>query len=180
MNIFTIDIRKPFLRQLTTMDAAFSFKSCVSLDLRLKWSGKGYALVFFSLNISEKVKEEEKIFHVYLYLTSYMNSYGAANKRWYDGKVQHIELQQGGFDSIDITKVAQYQFIEGTCKRISFYQCVGLKLNSSEHCQENGIHCTPYSMPTKKKYYDYPICQNNKVWNECEKHLKYVIKKKDE
>ena len=172
-----LENQNTYLRQLYTLDAA-SFKSCVSLDLRFEWSGKGNVFGIYSVNIKENVRKQDKIYHVYLYLTSYQNSYGAAYKRWYDGKVQQIHLQKGGFDSIDITKVARYEHIKGTCKHTSFYQCVGLKLNVSEKCQENGIHCTSFSTPTKKRYLDYPICQSNKVWKDCERYRDKVIKDK--
>ena len=169
---------KTLLRLMKAQHSAFSSKNCVSLDLHLYdeiyWDGNQFRLGFFIINISNNV-EHKNLHQVYLHVTSKVNSYGAIFSQWHDGTVQHLKLQKGGFDSLFIEKISKYEYLKETCKHVSFYQCIGLKLNESKICQEKGTPCMPYSLPREDPLQDFQICHGNKTWNECNQHLQNML-----
>ena len=161
------------LKQLEVQqNAGFSIRSCIALHMNLVGDfsfstefGNSFPLGLFTISFKEHVKSNE-LHLTTLWITSLENSHGAVLPRFYDGKVKPFHLQKGGFQVIHITKVTSFEYLEGTCQRSSFYECMGSEI--VQKCQENGIPCSPVSVPRDGLMEDHPICQTNFTKPECQ------------
>ena len=99
---------------------------------------------------------------VELQITSKQNSFGAVIFQWFDGFVTPVNLRLTHFLEIAITNTKKYKYLQSTCSKYSFFECVESKLKLLETCQINGKICAPFSLPA-----DIPICLTNKsqCWN---------------
>ena len=102
-----------------------------------------------------------------LFLTTEKNSYGVVDNRWWDGKASPFYLLAGGFQLIQILNVRRYEYLEGTCKDESYYECIGSNIPGEEKCKENGWSCAPISLPSKERKSDYRICQSTNISHQC-------------
>ena len=165
-----------YLRQLTVVqNAAIAIRSCIAMDLmvqeEIKWledagGGIRHQLTSFMISLSEKIAPKDVTKSV-LYFTTKQNSYGAVYHRWFDGETDSLEMEKGGYQFVKINKIARYQYLKNTCNEMSFYECVGSRLNTSRKCQEKDQQCTPFSLPNLKSLTDYPICQTEQVLTTC-------------
>ena len=71
--------------------------------------------------------------------------------RWFEGKVEPLNLKKGKFHIIKITRVDRFEYLNGKCSNESFYRCISKILKRTDKCGEN---CTLFSLPG----FDYPEC----------------------
>ena len=186
-----------FLRQLNGLNTheAYKFKKCIALDLNLEdpeandvsagyYGAVGgykvsfhlnnknleyYNLAFFIIKFYNDIRPQD-INDATAHLTTKANSYGAAYFKWYDGTARPFHLKKGVYQTVNIIQINRYEYLEGTCEHISFYECLGSKISQSKECQENGRQCSTYSLPTKRFGPDYPPCQTKAKQIECNKY----------
>ena len=123
---------------------------------------------FVKIYLSHPNKTEHKytLRDGHIFLTSELNSYGVVLNHWYDGNVEPFELQNGKLHMLRITNLRKYKYLEGTCSKQSFYQCVAMQLDKIKICQENGVSCAPYSLPRENSSEDYPMC-SKEISKDC-------------
>ena len=69
-------------------------------------------------------------------------------------------------------EITNYEYLKGTCHGETFYECFGTKLTEHKECKDNGVPCTPYSLPNYKTSSDYPICKTNVSLAGCKEIFK--------
>ena len=79
-------------------------------------------------------------------MTSEANSYGSVYAKWYDGETVPLYLKKGLIETIQISKITTYEYLEDSCTRETFYECFASKIGSLK-CLEDGVYCSPYSIP---------------------------------
>ena len=116
-----------------------------------------------------------------LAITSEENSYGIAQNKWFDGKVDAIQLQTNNADrrtrrtSLKIEDITEYRYLKSRCSKDSYYQCLAdhfvkfnfrnFSENNREICSGRGntvkdmeTKCSPVSLPFRGKKI-LPICE---------------------
>ena len=67
--------------------------------------------------------------------------------------------------------IKRFDYLQGTCSKDSFYGCIGSQLKDIKDCQENGLPCSLYSLPTKKPLTPHLICQKWQTLSKCERQI---------
>ena len=155
--------------------------TCISIRLGLKegivWKHHSqHSLLFIILTFSKHVSND--LHKAQVYMTSKKNSYGAVFRRWFDGKAEEIDLTKNGFQSIEVYQITNYEYLKGTCHGETFYECFGTKLTEHKECKDNGVPCTPYSLPNDKTSSDYPICKTNVSRAGCKEIFKKMLRER--
>ena len=112
-------------------------------------------------------------------LTTEENSYGIAQNKWFDGKVDAIQLQLDNNDprrtrrtSLKIEDITEYRYLESRCSKDSYYQCLAdnfVNFNFRNYSENNinmcsgnentvNTKCSPVSMLFRGKKI-LPICE---------------------
>ena len=98
---------------------------------------------------------------LYAFVTSEENSYGAAGKRWFDGKAKRLYLKHTYL--IKVTDVTEYHHIESTCSKESYYECLAKRFFQYEgesNCTASQ-KCSPFTLPQIDGGTIPPVCQND-------------------
>ena len=167
--------RMVLIKELIVWQYAIPMKrSCISLSFGMQeplymnmWGNTSHSLGLFLINFELSLKELE-IIETTLHLTSEVNSYGAVTLRWFDGEAKPLYLKKGKYHNIQIYKIKRYEYLKDKCKDTSFYRCMGSNLANSIKCKEGDNPCGPYSLPSTKKFEEYPICMNRTT---CKEHV---------
>ena len=148
------------LEEMRVFSFGYLIRNCVKLQFTISaliygqsiQHGVSFDVGMFTITLSETMTKN--IQEATVYTTSENNSYGAVLKRWYDGKVEPIQLPIGKYTAITVTKMKRHEYLERKCSPTSFYGCIGEKMKQQEACQINGTICSPITIPTDKM----PIC----------------------
>ena len=86
--------------------------------------------------------------YAYLWFTSERNSYGLAGERWFEGRLDKILANLDHKYSIAITKVTDYNNMNGFCSEDSYHECLAKRFRSPHikryypRIGNDSFHCT--------------------------------------
>ena len=151
------------LQQMVIEQSGPEKRSCVAIEMKIALESDLYWdypfvgihwLGLFALSIAKSIKQED-VFEAQLYFTSENNSYGVVFQKWFDGRIEALQLSKGEYKAVQIAEIRQYDFLKTKCTASPFYDCIVSKI------KERGIQCTSYTLP-----HDYPICPRNETTAE--------------
>ena len=97
------------------------------LKIKSNWNGDkeiNIGSVLFDLAFEfENFSVDPSLVGFDVWITSEDNSYGMGKERWFDGAIEKITPEFD--DGIWIDHVIEYEKMEGTCSKESYYQCLG-------------------------------------------------------
>ena len=146
------------------------------------------------------------------FITSEDNAYGATRGRWFDGQTYIIGMPPSQLDKksglhfwgknefeIGLEKIREYNHLESTCSKDSYYKCLAKRLKEFNYQQNvikapNGSKCflksicAPFSLPMADD--EIPYCENDldqafheqvllKLQSDQEKHCKQSCQVKE-
>ena len=139
------------------------------LRIKSNWNGDkeiNIGSVLFDLAFEfENFSVDPSLVGFDVWISSEDNSYGMGKERWFDGAIEKITPEFD--DGIWIDHVIEYEKMEGTCSKESYYQCLGKRFQGEskeimDEITENDPSCqfkdpcTPYQLPFENSV--MPIC----------------------